>query len=292
MDKATYEMTLNDESTDGVFAISIVDKPAIQSDFVLLSKDEKVYIELQLEKLVDKKRQVVCGPALIPDILIERENYNIIFSKDTIRKISENFLINNYKDNVTLQHQLNVNKIYMVESWIVEDPTSDKSTTLGMDVPAGTWMVSFKIQDEALWLEYLASGILKGFSIEGNFSKEEVKMEEFGDEISVHDLPILDIMLSLDYTVADLNSFYVWKYGDSEHCPACQKLAGKVMTLRKWAKLAIPRVPTGEQMTNTIDFKTDYPYTRSPKSKKTGPVYGTFCENNCHCKLVRIIRSK
>ena len=122
-----FEMTIEDEMIDGVFAMSLVDNPAIQAEYVLLEEEKKISIELKLDKLVDKKRKVISGPALIPDIIIPRNGFDIKFSAETIRKISENFLIQGNKDNVTIQHQVPVNKINLVESWIVDDPINDKS---------------------------------------------------------------------------------------------------------------------------------------------------------------------
>ena len=95
----TFEMLIDDELVDGVYAISLVDSPAIETDYIMLSKNGKDYIEIKLEK-GDEKRKVVTGPALIPDKVIPRKGYNIVFSSDTIRKISENFMIQNKKDNV------------------------------------------------------------------------------------------------------------------------------------------------------------------------------------------------
>ena len=114
----------------------------------------KNYAKREFKKLVDKKRKIVCGPALIPDIIIPRNGYNITFSAETIRKISENFLMNGYKDNVTIQHITNINKVFLVESWIIDNPETDKSKALGFDLPQGTWMTSFKIQDENLCIEW------------------------------------------------------------------------------------------------------------------------------------------
>lgn len=171
----TFEMLITDELTDGVFAMSLVSEPAIKSDYILLSKD-KVYIELKLDKLLDKKLHIVSGAALIPNLIIERNGYNIMFSEDTIRKISENFIINGKKDNVTLQHQMPVNDVYLVESWIVDNPNNDKSKALGLSVPKGTWCISMKIKDENLWNEYIETGKLKGFSLEGRFTEKEIKL--------------------------------------------------------------------------------------------------------------------
>lgn len=275
-----FEMLVLDELIDGVFAISFVDSPAIQTDYVLLSdKDNKITIDIKLEKLVDKKRKIVCGPALIPDMIIPRKGYDIKFSAETIRKISENFLINGNKDNVTLQHKVSVNKINLVESWIVDDSNLDKSKKLGYDVPVGTWMVSFKVNDDALWNEYIESGTLKGFSIEGNFSQKEISLsgetEEFTEYDKEVELAIYDLYLALTYPAKELNSYYLWKKNDGDNCPSCIKFNNQVKKLSDWINTAIPATQNGTQLAGTT---CNFPY--SP--------YGTYCEDNCNCKLVKV----
>lgn len=281
----TFEMMIEDENKDGVFCISLVDSPAIQQDFIMLSKEnDKNRIEIKLEK-GDLKRQVLTGPALIPNIIIPRKGYNITFSADTIRKISENFLINNRTNSVDLQHKLNVNDVYLVESWIVEDENNDKIYKLGYtpeQVPVGSWCVSMKVKNENLWNEYLQSGVLKGFSIEGSFSEKEIKMEHNDDE-DLH-----KIFLALYFTEADLDSKYKWKLGpetaERKNCPACiEHAASGVKTLREWLTIAIPRVKDNESIAGT---KTSY-----LKSECKGK-YGTFCEQHCGCELVKVITSK
>lgn len=270
----TYEMLIDNELVDGVFAISLVDSPAIQTDYILLSdKTNKIQIDLKLEKLADEKRKIVTGAALIPDMIIPRNGYNITFSKETIRKISENFLINGYKDNVTVQHTQNVNKVYMVESWIVDDPKNDKAKKLGFNVPEGTWMTSFKVKDDELWKEYIESGVLKGFSIEGSFSQKEVQMEEYD-----LDKALEEIVYRLAYTDKDLESYYKWELGEEKeggHCPSCKKFNGEVKKLKDWINTAIPAKPEGYTIAG---LSTKYPH--SP--------YGTFCQQHCNCSLIKV----
>lgn len=279
-----YEMTIDDQLTDGIFAISLVDSPAIQEDYVLLSKDQKLRIEVKLEKLVDEKRKVVSGPILIPDLIIPRNGiegpYDIVFRKDTIRQLSEKFMIDNAMHNVTLQHQVSVNKVYMVESWIVEDSKTDKSAFLGYNLPVGSWFGTYKIADEALWTEYVDSGVLRGFSIEGNFSQNEVTMcEHTHEELSEEDRQVLEVYLLLNYSVKDLDSYYEWKLGSEEanhpNCPSCIAFNGKIKKLRDWIATAIPSVKEGMTIAG---LTTSYPY--SP--------YGTFCAHNCNCELVKV----
>lgn len=276
-----FELLLEDENKDGVVGVSLVDSPAIGENFVMLSNEEKNRITINLEK-GDLKRQVLTGPALIPNIIIPRKGYNITFSADTIRKISENFLIQNKQNNVDLQHKLNVNDVYLIESWIVEDETNDKIYTLGYtkeQVPQGTWCVSFKVKNNELWQEYLSSGILKGFSITGSFSEREIKLNEHNED----DDNLRQIFLSLYFTEEDLDSKYKWKLGaetdDRKNCPACKEHANQIKTLREWINYAIPGVPNG---TVIAGLSTSY---------KTSP-YSTYCEDHCGCELVKVITSK
>lgn len=276
----TFEMIIDNEATDGVYAISLVDRPAIEEDFILLSKEDRIIVDIKLAKN-DTIRKVVTGPILIPDKVIPRNGYNIVFSKDTVRKLSENYIIDGKKDNVTLQHSVSVNKVYMIESWIVEDTEMDKSAKLGLSLPVGTWCGSFKVLDDGLWTEYIESGILKGFSLEGNFGKKEVKMGSCGhyhelDEPLDEDLH--NLYLAINFTPADLDKYYVWKLGNVDgklNCPICEKNNGKVFTLRQWLSIGIPRVKNGTKIAGEL---TKY---------QTDP-FATYCELNCNCELVPV----
>jgi hypothetical protein len=257
------------------------------SNFVLLSKEHNTKIELSIQKLADKRLRIVTGAALIPDLVIPRKYYNIIFSKDTIRKISENFMINNYKDTISIQHKVSVNKVNLVESWIVDNKSKDKSSALGLNVPNGTWMVSLKINDEELWSEYLSSGVLKGFSIEGNFTEQEVKMHQHNEyckhsyvELSEEDKEVYDLYLSMNFTPADLETYYMWKLGDNENnCPSCLQFNQKVKKLADWIEIAIPAHRNGDPVGSTgLSYVSPY----------GGDKYGTYCEHFCNCTLEKV----
>ena len=181
------ELLLDEESLQaGIQAISVVESPAIEEDFVAL-KDEQPKIEL---KTIDKEKRILMGAALVPNKPIYRKNgedeYYIYFSQDTVRKASELFFINGNQNKATLEHQMDVQGTSVVESWIVEGE-QDKSRMYGMELPVGTWMVSMKILNDELWEGYVKSGKVKGFSIEGYFvdkveaskqNPEEDKAEE------------------------------------------------------------------------------------------------------------------
>ena len=178
------ELILDEEQDDiGVDAISIVESPAIESDFVALKNQEIKLAE------VDKEKKILMGALLIPNKPIYRNGgegeYYIYFSKDTIVKASQMFLQNGKQSNSTLEHNQALNGLTLVESWIVEDKVHDKSVKYGMDLPLGTWMGSVKVNNEDVWNEYVKTNKVKGFSIEGYFAdKMEAPKENVEEQLS------------------------------------------------------------------------------------------------------------
>lgn len=175
----TVELTIDEnDELSGVFAISIVENPAIQENFIALSEEKK----LELME-VDSERKILMGAALVPDkkILRKREDeyYEIFFSKDTVEKASQLFLKRGNQGQSTLEHQASLVGLSVVESWLVEDNVHDKSRKYGMDVPVGTWMVSMKVDNEDVWNNEVKTGNVKGFSIEAYFTERlEMSMKE------------------------------------------------------------------------------------------------------------------
>jgi len=182
------ELILDEEQEEsGIEAISIVEIPAIESDFVALSK--QTVQEVKLAEL-DKERKILLGALLIPNKTIFRSgaegDYYIYFSKETIVKASQMFYQNNNQNNSTLEHDRELQGLTLVESWIVEDEVHDKSRKYGLNVPVGTWMGAVKVNNDEIWNEYIRTGKVKGFSIEGYFAdkmeKNQNKMSEEQDE--------------------------------------------------------------------------------------------------------------
>ena len=119
-------------------------------------------------------KMIVTGPAMIPQALIPRKDelgntFHVYFSKDTIQMIAKKFLEDNNAHKTDINHDDNVvAENTLLESWIVDDPKMDKATGLGFDVPSGTWMTSYKINNKETWTE-IKEGRLNGFSVTGNF---------------------------------------------------------------------------------------------------------------------------
>ena len=182
-----YELLIdeNDLLLSGVHALSIVENPAIQSDFIALG-DQKPILLAE----VNKDKQILMGAALIPDKPIYRkdgdEEYYVYFSKETIAKTAEAFFRNNNQNNATLEHAEVLDNMTVFESWIVEDPEFDKSKKYGLEVPAGTWMVSMKVDDKDVWDNYVKDNKVFGFSIEGKFAnvlRKESSEMDFSDQV-------------------------------------------------------------------------------------------------------------
>lgn len=163
----------NEEDASGIYAISFVDSPANEVDFVTLGKGKDV----QLSK--DTKKQVLTGVVLKPEQLIyrnspEQGDYYIKFSAEEIEKIAHKMMRTGIAlHNTTHQHKSSLQGNYLTELWIVENPECDKSVALGFhNLPKGTLMCSYKIDNKSYWDNEVMAGNVKGFSLEGFFSQE------------------------------------------------------------------------------------------------------------------------
>lgn len=164
-------------------AISLVDMPAIEENFRLFGI-EQLYVFARM----DQEKRVVSGPAMIPDKLIPRVNqktgeiYDVYFTADDVEKTSQMFMQYQKQSSVNIQHEEFTKGVTVVESWIVTDPASDKSTAMGYELPAGTWMVSMKVEDPGVW-ELVKSGVVRGFSIEGFFAQKAIEAAKITEDI-------------------------------------------------------------------------------------------------------------
>ena len=163
------ELILDDnEDLTGIEAISIVENPAIEEDFIALKG------EILALKQVDKEKKILLGALLVPNKPIYRKNrdqeYYIYFSRETVRKASQIYLQKGNQNNSTLEHQHTIKGLTLVESWIVEDTKKDKTALYGLEYPVGTWVGAVKVNNDQIWEEFVKTGKVKGFSIEGYFA--------------------------------------------------------------------------------------------------------------------------
>lgn len=174
-----YKVGLDSET----YKISMVSEPAIEVDYVALAKQDEIEV-----KLSSDERHICYGPALIPNKDIYRNNgeqeFYINFTEESIVKMSQEFMKNYKQHEVNLQHEQDVDEVYVCESWIVEDPYRDKANALGFNVPKNTWMVGMKVNNIDTW-ERVKSGELKGFSVESAIHLEEFNKVENNDNMEV-----------------------------------------------------------------------------------------------------------
>jgi hypothetical protein len=171
----TYEIIFEEGKVDGVFGISLVEDPAIQSNFIALSKQQKIKLST-----IDNEKRILLGAVLVPDLPIYRNQngmeFNIVFSADTIRKSMENFFKQSYQQNSSLEHDQEIDGVTFVESWIKEDDVHDKSVAYGINEPNGTWFATMKVDNDEIWNNYVKTGQVKGFSIDGMFDLEKINL--------------------------------------------------------------------------------------------------------------------
>lgn len=168
------------------YAISMVEEPAIEVDYVALAKQEEREV-----KLSSDERHICYGPALIPNKDIYRNNgeqeFYINFTEESIVKMSQDFMKEYRQHEVTLDHESEADEVYIVESWLVEDPYKDKANALGFNVPKNTWMVGMKVNNIEVW-DRVKAGELKGFSVESMISLEEFSKNDNNMDIKTDEM--------------------------------------------------------------------------------------------------------
>ena len=180
-----FYIDINEDENLGLKAISLVDFPAIERNFMLF-KDEQICFKK------DDEKQIISGPALIAEMPIYRRNakgeeYYVIFNKETISKLVERYSKQGLFNSVNLQHdhKMWTDNAIMVESYFVDKERGINPKEYG-DLSDGSWVVSFKIEDKQLWDEIKNGNDLNGFSVEvaGNLiEKFESEQHELVDEI-------------------------------------------------------------------------------------------------------------
>jgi len=182
-DLPLYDITLEDFE-QGMYKISLVDKPAIEENFIYFSKQS---IEMFAN---DEKREVV-GPIMIPNKQILRQSaengyYYVRFTEDTIREIMYNYSKKGLFNEFGIQHENDTTDVVMLEIWMKESD-NDKSKDYGFDLPNGTVFVKAKIESNELF-NAIKDGEINGFSIEiaANITptnKEEMTEFSFAKEL-------------------------------------------------------------------------------------------------------------
>lgn len=180
----TYYITIDELEEGGIDLISLVENPAIMIKGLAFNKNEKVF-----QFKYDDDKQIIAGPAIIPDFPIYRYDneigeYYVVFKKETIEQMVEKFNKNPKQLPINLEHTSEIVPAFIKGSWIIEDTEKDKSKLYGFDsLPVGTYFIEVKVTDKEYW-ERIKKEDKTGFSVEGMMGltlskiKEELRIYE------------------------------------------------------------------------------------------------------------------
>ena len=176
-DLPLYDITLEDFE-QGMYKISLVDKPAIEENFIYFSKTEVI------EMFANEEKREVVGPIMIPNKKILRfspENgyYYVRFTEQTIRDIMYNYSKKGLFNEFGIHHQYDTKDVVLLEVWMKESE-NDKSTDYGYDLPNGTVFVKTKIESDELF-KAIKEGEVNGFSIEIQADIKPVNNEQMNE---------------------------------------------------------------------------------------------------------------
>jgi hypothetical protein len=176
----TYELKINLDEDSIVSGIALVESPAIESNFLAFSSD------ITYEQFAtNDERMELLGAALIPDLPIYRKNpageeYQVFFSKETVREIAQQYFKYGFQKNLNIGHTSIPAQSYIFQSYIV-DSKKGLEAPKGVSAPDGSWIIGVKVDDKTTWNK-IKAGQLKGFSIEGVFQMLDTKLSNEKDE--------------------------------------------------------------------------------------------------------------
>lgn len=170
MNLPVFEMVIDpaEKSDVEVSYMALVDKPAIERNFMAFNEHPR-----ELKFTIDTEQMIISGPAMIAGSLIYRKDdsgeYNVFFSKETIKEIALKFFKKGYQKNINLFHGEAAAGVTIFESFISDSSRGIAPMKGFEDVADGSWFISAKVENPAIW-EQVKAGVLRGFSVEGIFN--------------------------------------------------------------------------------------------------------------------------
>ena len=189
--KKLYDISIDPTDFEtGLNAISLVENPAVEVDFLAFAKDESAVLQF-----ADEERHIITGIALLADTPIyriapDKTEYYVRFTKDCIRQLVEKYFKFGLTNSVNIEHKDNqfVDGVTMLESYIIDKERGICPNEFA-SAPDGSWVVSYKVNNLDVWNK-IKSGEVKGFSVQGLFRIIETKLEMNSnkpeEEISEH----------------------------------------------------------------------------------------------------------
>jgi hypothetical protein len=183
MKKRIFYIDVNDEAA-GMNAISLVKYPAVQYDFLQFNEDKQ-----PVQLYFNDEKRVITGIVALADTPIYRYEqgfgeYWVIFTKDVIEKMVVKYSKDGLFNSVNLQHndEKFVDGVYLFESYIINRERGILPTEFD-NVTEGSWVCSFKVENEDVWNEIKNGKDLNGFSLQGLFELIEGKLTDEIDDL-------------------------------------------------------------------------------------------------------------
>ena len=168
-----------DDFDCGIRKISLVDLPAVESDFLFFNKENKTNFNFSID---NEEQRMVTGVIMRANFLIYRYSpefgeYYIKYSPDTIKTMAEKMMIDNTFNNINLMHEdgTDVEGVNLVELFI-KDTSKGISPSNFEEIEDGSLFATYKINNDTIW-EQIKLGTFKGFSLEGIFNLESVELK-------------------------------------------------------------------------------------------------------------------
>jgi len=166
-----YRMVINEGDESGVSYVALVDSPAIERNWFMFNQD--------FSFKADPERRIITGALMIADLPIYRRTetmgeFYVTFDKGEIEKIVQKYFKNGNTSNVNMMHDegKRLDGVYMYESFIVDSERGIKAPEGFTGITEGSWIGSYKIDNDKVWDEFIKTGQFKGFSVEGLFDME------------------------------------------------------------------------------------------------------------------------
>jgi hypothetical protein len=168
-----YRLLIDEEET-GVEYVALVDKPAIERNWFAFSESKSFHF-----KTISEEKRIITGALMVANMPIYRNDpsmgeYYAVFDSSTIEKIVQRFFKNGFASNVNVMHnaELQVGGMYMFESFIINRERGINPPNGFEGLTDGSWVGSYKVDNDMIWNDFIKTGELKGFSIEGLFKHE------------------------------------------------------------------------------------------------------------------------
>lgn len=180
--KNVYYINIDDNEELGMYNVSLVDFPAVETSFLCFNEEKPKQLFF-----AKPEEHIITGVAIRADIPIYRRRpdgseYYVVFQKDVIKQLVERFSKQGKMNSVDLQHNGElINGIYMIESYFINDARGIRPLEF-TDIEDGSWIVSYFVEDDALWEQIKNGNDLNGFSISVLANIEEKMSEQKPEE--------------------------------------------------------------------------------------------------------------